>query len=618
MSQNEALYLLRKDKGIGLKEAARGSHVPFLLLYLYERGYLRLRAKDERLLTSFYGVETSYFKDRAGYPTPIFTKTGPSKFMSALYTFGATWRAFAVSTILFVSCLGLVASGGAIAYKTNNKASSYYDADYLSLVGNVIEKGDPVLFVEEVRSIEYDKDDENTISLMVTTLQRQVGDLTYTVHLVSDSANYEIQFKETTSALSLDFARSESGTYLSQGKANLTAGKYLISELKDGTGGAVEESVWASEQAKLDSCPSLVNGLFEGLRSDRALTTARSLDELLLLQGQGNEKLSADVSLGDNLLLLPSLFAALFFCLSALIVWGLIHKRRHAEVPVAYVEAPEKTLEPIIRSRPSAYRDLRGNWSFGPFIPETLLRLGAIAIVLASSIMLFHLCHTVLASGDLMAIASLIGDAEKWYKFMPLVSMACLLWFFVRLEIMPSERYNLLPAIIMFFFGGCVYYVAENMLAFYLSDTGNYYYNLLFIGLTYILPGNLFWGIGCFALIDLFLLTTPLSSQTKRGRLFGGAWPFCRLCTFSFPISIRSARAFGAGPNGRAISLTFSTGNSSRRWSSPSSSRSPFTSAASWPYAVSAWRKQPSISMAMSTSSSKTSSPLSGLPSSWS
>jgi hypothetical protein len=213
---------------------------------------------------------------------------------------------------------------------------------------------------------------------------------------------------------------------------------------------------------------------------------------------------------------LPSLFAALFFCLSALIVWGLIHKRRHAEVPVAYVEAPEKTLDPIIRSRPSAYRDLRGNWSFGPFIPETLLRLGAIAIVLASSIMLFHICHTVLASGDLMAIASLIGDAEKWYKFMPLVSMACLLWFFVRLEIMPSERYNLLPAIIMFFFGGCVYYVAENMLAFYLSDTGNYYYNLLFIGLTYILPGNLFWGIGCFALIDLFLLTTPSFVTNKK------------------------------------------------------------------------------------------------------
>lgn len=41
MSKNEALYLLRKDKGMSLKEASKGSRVPLVLLYLYERGYLR-------------------------------------------------------------------------------------------------------------------------------------------------------------------------------------------------------------------------------------------------------------------------------------------------------------------------------------------------------------------------------------------------------------------------------------------------------------------------------------------------------------------------------------------------------------------------------------------------
>ena len=521
MSKNEALYLLRKDKGMSLKEASKGSRVPLVLLYLYERGYLRPSKKSLAKLCSFYNVDAAYFEETDNYPKPIFPDNGTSKFMSALYKYGATWKAFAVSTSLFAVCLGLAISGSLIVLKTNTKTESYFADDYSSLAKEVIAKGEDVI-IEQVKQIAYAPDEDNSLSLTMTTTKNAFGDLIYLPTVKSGTSIYSFKFAETSSNLTLEFARSEEGKDLFSGTATVEENTYTIKTLIDANKETPEQSVWDTEQANINQCPTLVSNLFEGLKTDQSLTTKASLFTLLTEQGKGNESLNYDTHLGDNMLLLPSLFGAFFFCLSALMVWGIIHKKRHPEtVPVAIAESPEEALEPVLprEKHQTVYRDLNPNWKITPPLPETVLRLAAIGIVLSSSIMLFRLCYVVLIKNDFIAAVGLIGDAKTWYQFMPLVSMATLLWFFVRLEIMPSEHYNLLPAIIMFFFGGCVYYVAENVLAFYLTDTGSYYYNLLFVGLTYILPGNLFWGIGCFALIDLFLLTTPDFIKTKKQKI---------------------------------------------------------------------------------------------------
>jgi transcriptional regulator with XRE-family HTH domain len=521
MSKNEALYLLRKDKGMSLKEASKGSHVPLLLLYLYEQGYLRPSKKSLTKLASFYSVEVTYFEEGDNYPKPIFPDNGNSKFMSALYKYGATWKAFAVSAALFAVSLSLTISGSLIVLKTNTKTESYFGEDYVSLANEVIAKGEDVL-IEQVKQIDYAPDENNDLSLTLTTTKNAFGDLIYLATVQSGTSTYSFKFAEASSDLSVEFARSEDSKDLFSGTAKVEENAYTITTLIDSDKATPEQSVWDTEQTSINQCPTLVNNLFEGMKTDQSLTTKASLYNLLLEQGKGNEKLNSDTHLGDNLLLLPSLFGAMFFCLCALMVWGIIHKKRHPDtVPVAIAESPEEALEPVLPSqkRPTVYRDLNPNWRLTPPLPETVLRLVAIGIVLASSIMLFRLCYVVLIKNDFLAAVGLISDAKTWYQFMPLVSMATLLWFFIRLEIMPSEHYNLLPAIIMFFFGGCVYYVAENVLAFYLTDTGSYYYNLLFVGLTYILPGNLFWGIGCFALIDLFLLTTPDFLKSKKQKV---------------------------------------------------------------------------------------------------
>jgi hypothetical protein len=88
------------------------------------------------------------------------------------------------------------------------------------------------------------------------------------------------------------------------------------------------------------------------------------------------------------------------------------------------------------------------------------------------------------------------------------VVVATLLWFFIRIEIM-ARRGNAIVTAVMFALFGVLYYIGMDMLYFYLTDTNDTYRALLLNVLTLILPGNVFWGLGAFSLIVLFLNTVP-------------------------------------------------------------------------------------------------------------
>jgi hypothetical protein len=303
-------------------------------------------------------------------------------------------------------------------------------------------------------------------------------------------------------------------------------GVYELTSVKDANFDPVtDKEVIAAKNTLLAPYPEKCETLYRAWSVAASFSNSLRFEEMIETQHVGALAQAKDREFADNTVLSTSLLGTLFFGVSLILLGFTIAKKKKKE-PLAIKEAiPEVSYEEV--------RPLKKNLAFGPFIPEFVLRFAALSIILTSSILLFRLAYGLFTSGDLMeAILELYLNLDSITLFVKLqhyMVVATLLWFFVRLEIL-SRTGNIIPQVLSFAVFGALYYVAIGMMDFYLQDTSDLYRSALLLLLEKVMPGNLFWGIGAFSLIVLFLNTTP--NFTRKSSLV--IWRLCSIIPMAY------------------------------------------------------------------------------------
>lgn len=507
MNPNEMLYSTRLSRGLTRHTVSRECHLFPGILGLYEDGYLRIGKKDAAVLALFYGLDPSALSDPFAYPTPLFPSNKKTDLLSLIASRLLQGWVWLLTGVLALASIGFVLGGIGLYNHTQNEAASFYPSDLIGLVDFAQKNGESDLLGD--KHYVYAPDSERSLTLVVPEGATLYRESKFTVSLTEGESTYSTTYCGNSLPLSVPFTIEKEGETAFRGNAVIDQEELLLQTLEDADGEAIsDQAVLTSESKTIAPLFGKASTLYSEWQGKLALNLSLSFHALLTGQEEGTIAYLNSLDLANGFLLIPAFLGVVFVFAFALLSWGLWRKKKKEE-PLLVLEAaaPEEALP--LRSIPLKPKTLPKNWLLFPFLPESILRFASIAIVLASSILLFRLLYPVLSTLDLFAALDLIGDAQTWYQFMPLVTAATLLWFFIRLEIIPSEHYNILPSLLMLFFGGCLYYVFENLLTFYFGESGNPYYGLLFTLFTSLLPGNLFWCIDCFTLIALFLLTSP-------------------------------------------------------------------------------------------------------------
>lgn len=146
-SYNRHLLKLRENKGLSIKEAAKGAHIPAISLFFYEKGYYRPGKKALKKLSAFYGEKISTRGINA-YPAPTNDLKKPKK---------ESKKPLLIKRIVFLSLtlLSLASSltGASLFSRAMNNDGSSYGETYSSLK-KAIEK-DGEIGHDMVTSLEY-------------------------------------------------------------------------------------------------------------------------------------------------------------------------------------------------------------------------------------------------------------------------------------------------------------------------------------------------------------------------------------------------------------------------------------------------------------------------------
>jgi hypothetical protein len=270
-----------------------------------------------------------------------------------------------------------------------------------------------------------------------------------------------------------------------------------------------DQTIADAEAAYIQKAFPSVPSLFEDWLKMAEITTHVGLYDILIDAGQCGLETEKLNTVGDNLTLAGTICTAAFFFLTVLIAVALWAKKRKAQTETTEVPPEDLPARGPVHPLPK-------NWIIRPFLPEYVLRLVGIGLILASSILFFSFTYQVLSSLDVTKIFEVIGDAKNWYRFRPLVTMAMLLWFFTKVEMIQNKSYNPMVSIISMLACSILYYVAELSLTSYFGKGGDAYYSTLYLLFTKLMPGNLPASILCFTLIVVFLLTTPAFVKGKK------------------------------------------------------------------------------------------------------
>lgn len=149
---NVHLYKLRTERGLSLKEAAKGAKINRFMLFLYENGYFRPFGKTLRKLHAFYGEQISTL-GLDSYPTPIDdveTKTHDKKSQFIKRIIFAS-----LSLVMLASSI----TGIVLFNKSVNNEESYYGEVYNEVKNAVIEEGN--LGHDLITSLDYYKHEYN-------------------------------------------------------------------------------------------------------------------------------------------------------------------------------------------------------------------------------------------------------------------------------------------------------------------------------------------------------------------------------------------------------------------------------------------------------------------------
>lgn len=508
MAQNAVLRSLREREGLSMKQAAAKTAIPVLLLHLLERGYLPIPKALYPDLAKSYGVSEETFNDPLGYPIPQEEEKTTNGKLAELKSRALHWPVLISIYCLFALCLGLFGWGIAALNDAGYATQKAYDPSVIALDSLVQSKGveDPD---SEKFSLAYLDPDGSGLSISAPKDTRLATTTVFIYTFPYESEVVTLTLSANGDSSIFSFVEASEGTTLYQGAGAISEDHYLLQSLLDGEEASVEDAaVFQAKQELLTNYENKTAPVFARFAAANSFTISLTPNQLIASLARGNAALRNEIDLANNLLLFSTLFGVIFLFAGVLLSAAKIIAHHQKKVYALAVEVP--TLpERVVEKKP-----LPKNWKFQPFIPETAFRLAGVILALISSIVLFRIAHAVLNAEDLSSLIAAGLSAMDFLKLMPLIPLATTLWFFIRIEVLHTTG-NVIPAVILSFFLGLLYYAAENAFTLYFELNSDTYRSLLLSLFLSFMPGNLFWGMGCFSLLVLFLLTTPHFKKTS-------------------------------------------------------------------------------------------------------
>lgn len=515
MSQNLTLYNLRVSRGLSLKEAAYQTLTNRLSLYLFERGYLPIPKNKIALYAAYYGVKKEVFADPLGYPTPIFPESKKPTFAQKMGKFLFRLPVLFVSIGLMIASGGVLA-GGLVALKNVTVSHGSAGPDYAAIYDVTNEKGtssgfDSLLNKGTTKDLTYTAQDDSSFTVSISTKTQDYFKASFITSVPLEEGAFIITLQGSGSSpyfKAIDMTTGFPqyfiyGSFPDSGDLEITSIQTIMLQEVD------DQTIADAEAAYIQKAFPSVPSLFEDWLKMAEITTHVGLYDILIDAGQCGLETEKLNTVGDNLTLAGTICLTTFFFLTALIAVALVAKKRRPQPETTQVPPEDLPARGPVHPLPK-------NWIIRPFLPEYVLRLVGIGLILASSILFFSFTYRVLASLDVTKIFEVIGDATNWYRFRPLVTMAMLLWFFTKVEMIQNKSYNPIVSIIAMLACSILYYVAELSLTSYFDKGGDAYYSTLYLLFTKLMPGNLPASILSFTLIVVFLLTTPSFVKPKK------------------------------------------------------------------------------------------------------
>lgn len=529
MATNAYLYSLRKKQNLTLRQAGKKVGIPFLLLMLYEKGYLSISKKAIAKLAKGYGVDAASFEDPLGYPEPIDESNPTTAKSEKLHQIMLAWPTLISVFALFALSFSIFLWGYIDFMDIGNKTSDLYDSEISELDSLVRKNGTHDEDAKTYRLAYANSADSSSLDVVASEDSRLVmaTSFAYTFPLNENSVAFTLSASRATPIFSYVETDSTGLLTVYSGSGTIKDNKtYTLTALLDANEETVTDSkVLEEKQTLITSYQDKTVSLFFSWCGYHGSSVTRNPNTLVSRIAQGNVTLSQKMSLANNLLLCGTLFGAIFLFLSVLL--GAL---KFVQVKKKKIYAlPESVSEDLPAREP---KPLKKNFRFGPFLPETLFRLAGVVLILISSILFFKVVQGVIGAykeNDLLGLLLVAMDAFDWYRLMPLIPLATTLWFFIRIEILHTSQ-NIWPTIILSLFLGFLYYFAENAFDFYFQMNSDTFRTGILAAFTMILPGNLFWGMAAFSFIVLFLLTTP--AFKKKSSVV--VWRLCSLLPVAY------------------------------------------------------------------------------------
>ncbi len=580
MQGNSLLYSLRKRHRYSLWKVSKESKVNIFALFNMERGYWRISEKSAKKLGAYYGVEPESLSNKGEIPSSIKIRDRDSaRFFAFVKSFFMNKITLIVSLLVTIIGAIIAPISGVKLLDMDDNYLSYYNERYVGIYNQVADyanAGDSSASIGTMPLFYVVNGVHTNDFFYYAGLDEATASYSYPLSY----SDYDEEGEETNSWINkiYEFFNKEHlgfsivdimNLYTGDSASSFMNGKISIRFNRDESGGNIHffesESVNASFSSRLrlsadeghynvefnilysDKSQYILYGAFDLLSPLKVYNVVSfSMDSLMLSYAPLKESDPMVKEVGDTLssllnkamddfsallsklgyeegvssfmesyladekttkgrwvlltvlFSLSSLLGALALC-SFFIGLILILSNKDPEVEKASPIEKEEDKE--------KHRKLPKNWAFGPCIKEGYYRIAGLALVLTGNLLAPILCGNLFSSFDSSLDLTKIVDTLSLYPFQLFGSFVLIT---VIMNILTKGK-NLPFKASAFMAGGLIYYVLELVIEAQLLRKSA----VLATAVDY-LPGNLFWSVGIFAFISLFLFHTPKGCDSKK------------------------------------------------------------------------------------------------------
>lgn len=549
---NTILYRQRKELKLTRKKVAFDLHLFPLELLLIERGYLQVPKRKEQSFIKYYGLSEDFFSNQLGYPSDNFAeKKEKVNFLTKIIS--KSWMKI-VYPICFV-IFALMCTAGVIGQKdAMEKPKQYYDQDYLYLLEEqVLNNPDsqaggifhliPTLLGDRYYSLTnedqiYEKNLDE-VSINVFTLDENI-DYTFFGGKIStyfDDVKYSLAFESRClggierikcTFYEKDFVLNHKIAYVSADYDYQKADYKFnyVQTVDDNNQIHRIDDDHPDYQFIVDNFKDLIpkyledvknmfeNGKFISIYYEDGMM---NYETFKYKQNIGVNKSNNHVKCNYWHAIIGSVFGVGFL---ALAIAAMFYSPNHGSKLEAEITDNNFIVDEIIIDKQASKiekKKLKKNWRFPPLLPETFIRLAALAFMGVASIMIFVIFQGLIDRDFILAPEKFVQELYLRDILNTFLIASVLLNFFTKIDVDMRNKNVYRSNYIMLFFGILFYFFlillkyTINLSQGFMTGIGNLLLNLL--------PGNIIFAVLSIKTIIMFLFVTPKKCENNHKKL---------------------------------------------------------------------------------------------------